>query len=84
MTDDEPPGEFAVEAPDPPRILALIGRLGVYIALLGLGLTAVGLGAALVPIQPLANVSLFLALVSVTVAMVMGAAYQASVSDLLS
>jgi len=83
MSDDEPPAEFDIEEPDPPRVLALIGDLGVYVALLGLGLTVVGLGAAVVPIQPLANVSLFLALVSVTVAMVMGAAYQAYVSDLL-
>ena len=83
MSDEEPPGGFSVEEPDPPRTLALVGNLGVYIALLGLGLTIVGLGAALIPIQPLANVSLFLALCSVTVAMVMGAAYQAYVSDLL-
>ena len=84
MSEDEPPSEFTIEEPDTPRALAVLGRFGMYLALLGLGLTAVGLGAALVPIQPLTNISLFFALLSVTIAMVIGAAYQAYVSDLLA
>lgn len=67
--------------PEVPFVLEQLGQVGVYVALLGLGLAVFGVGAAFLNIQPLGNVSMFFSLVLVTVAMLFAVAIQAYSMD---
>lgn len=82
-SDEGPLGTVSVDEPDPPWLLDALGQLGIYMGVTAVVLTAIGLGSALIDLQPIANIALVLALGLVSVALVFGAAYQAYVSDLL-
>ena len=77
------PVALSIEEPDPPWILDVLGDIGIYLGVAAVGLTAIGLVSAVIDLQPVANISLVLALGLVSVALVFGAAYQAYVSDLV-
>jgi hypothetical protein len=81
---DEVPEEVVEDREDdtPPRILEVIGQVGVYIATASLVSTAFGIVAIALGIQPYGNIATTLALVGVTVAMIMGMLFQAYVGDL--
>jgi len=74
-------GHAESTAPDPPTVVALAGRAGVVLAVGSLGLAVLGVGAFVVDLQPYGAIATVLALSGVTVAMVLGMAYQAYASD---
>lgn len=76
----DPAGEEST-APDPPTVVALTGRAGVVLAVGSLGLALLGVGGFVVGLQPYGAIATVLALAGVTVAMVLGMAYQAYTGD---
>ncbi|MFC4544301.1 hypothetical protein ACFO5R_20435 [Halosolutus amylolyticus] len=72
------------DAGEPPRSLGALGQVGVALAVAAVALTAVGLVAALLGSYVLANVALVLAFGLVSIAIVLGAIFRASVGDLPS
>ncbi|PSQ30225.1 hypothetical protein BRD09_05605 [Halobacteriales archaeon SW_10_68_16] len=64
-----------------PTAVAVVGRAGVVLAVGSVGLAVVGAGGIAAGIQPFGNVATVLALAGVTVAMVLGMAYQAYTGD---
>lgn len=65
----------------PPRTVRWIGRIGVYIAVVGTVSAMLGLAAAALGVQPFGNVLMTLALFGVSIAMLFGLAFQAYVGD---
>lgn len=78
---DEKGSEEEDEEEEPPWILEKLGQLGIYIAILGAVLSVIGVSAAWLGIQPLGNISMTFSLGLITLAMVLGAMFQAYVSD---
>lgn len=79
--DDPDVGPWPVRAltgrdPDPPPLVAAIGQLGEYLGVAAVALAIVGLVAGFLDLRIAANVAIFFALASVSVAMGMGVVYQ--------
>ncbi len=71
----------ADETAETPRAVTALGRAGEVLAVGSLALAVVGAGTLAAGIQPYGNVATVLALAGVTVAMVLGMAYQAYTGD---
>ncbi|WP_247731530.1 hypothetical protein [Halovivax limisalsi] len=68
-----------VEDADPPWLVELGGSIGVGLGVLALALAIVGVTAAWLGVQPLGNVAVAFALITIAISFVLGLVYQFSI-----